>query len=247
MELDRYPRPLEAMPLHQISQELGTVGLIDRFQREISSLDEPARAQVLSAFELAKELHSEQTRAKGQPYIDHLLRVCLRIKVYFGVDDPDILSAALLHDSLEDQSQKLEALGVGGQTPEDVLSERASPKVLELVSAVTNPEFDVSKDLNGQYREHLETIINGDSPGAILIKLSDFMDNGLGIFYGPEERWQKWATKYIAVVPLLKEGLERGDLGISHEARAHIDRQLSLAESRLSAIINEPDTGLNSY
>ena len=44
-----------------------------------------------------------QLRKDGQtPYAAHPFRVCLVVRHVFGLDDPDFLAAALLHDTIED-------------------------------------------------------------------------------------------------------------------------------------------------
>src|SRR4051812_8421340 len=55
-----------------------------------------------AAFDLARNAHREQVRRSGEPYITHPLGVAL-ILADLGLDDVT-LSAALLHDAVEDTS-----------------------------------------------------------------------------------------------------------------------------------------------
>lgn len=68
-------------------------------------------AQVLQAAAFAAERHSNQRRKgkRAAPYINHPIAVaaCLADA---GVEDPDILAAALLHDTVEDTDTSLEEL-----------------------------------------------------------------------------------------------------------------------------------------
>src|SRR3954454_14444728 len=85
------------------------------------------------ALSFADELHRRQTRkTSGVPYVAHLLSVCALIIEDGGTEDEAI--AALLHDSLEDQSRHWE----GG---EDALAAEIQAQfgaaVLELVLGLT--------------------------------------------------------------------------------------------------------------
>ncbi|HLG42033.1 MAG TPA: HD domain-containing protein [Planctomycetota bacterium] len=54
---------------------------------------------------LAARKHQGQLRKDGQtPYVAHPIRVCLAVGQLFGVNDPKILAAAVLHDIIEDTS-----------------------------------------------------------------------------------------------------------------------------------------------
>jgi guanosine-3',5'-bis(diphosphate) 3'-pyrophosphohydrolase len=56
--------------------------------------------QEASAF--AANAHRYQTRNDGRPYVSHCFRVALTVNLVFGFDDPEVLAAALLHDTIED-------------------------------------------------------------------------------------------------------------------------------------------------
>ena len=58
---------------------------------------------VFEAAAFAARAHHHQVRKDGRtPYFSHPVRVCLVVRQVFGFDDPRILAAALLHDTLED-------------------------------------------------------------------------------------------------------------------------------------------------
>ncbi|MFD0594201.1 hypothetical protein ACFQZ4_18460 [Catellatospora coxensis] len=96
------PAYLMTMPLHAITEVLGEQGLRDRFALEIQRLPAADQAVLAEALELAGRLHAEQRRVR-EPYLNHLLRVTIRIITYYRITDRDVLVAALLHDSVEDQ------------------------------------------------------------------------------------------------------------------------------------------------
>src|SRR5262245_39376058 len=97
---------LRTMPLHAITEVLGEAGLRGRFTQEIDQFGPDERARLEEALELAARLHRHQRRVR-EPYLNHLLRVAIRIIHYYGVTDVDIIIAALLHDSVEDHPFEL--------------------------------------------------------------------------------------------------------------------------------------------
>jgi len=51
----------------------------------------------------AARAHRHQLRKdRDTPYVSHVFRVCLVVRHVFGCDDPQVLAAALLHDTIED-------------------------------------------------------------------------------------------------------------------------------------------------
>ena len=97
-------RIVEQMPLHAITALYGERGLRERFATETARLCDPAgRRKVKQALQLAGRLHSLDHRQR-EPFINHVLRVALRIMVHYDVSDTDIICAALLHDSVEDHA-----------------------------------------------------------------------------------------------------------------------------------------------
>ena len=59
--------------------------------------------RLLRAAGFAARAHRHQLRKDGQtPYVSHVFRVCLTVRHVFGVDDETALTAALLHDTIED-------------------------------------------------------------------------------------------------------------------------------------------------
>jgi len=237
--MEEAPGYLRTMPLHAITEVLGEQGLRDRFQLEISDLPEPDRARLVEALELASELHHDQRRVR-EPYLNHLLRVALRILVYYHVTDVEVLTAALLHDAVEDQPWRLSGRPEEGPPPTEealaVIAQRFGPRVARLVHAVTNPDWDPDRDRNEQYRAHVEEALEYE-PWARVIKISDFTDNGVGVIHTTGPKVIKAATKYAPLVPALRELIAREDTPLTGEVKQHIYSQLDLAERRFEAIL----------
>ena len=234
------------MPLHAITEVYGEEGLRDRFLLEADGFAPDERAELLRALELAARLHADDRRVR-EPYLNHLLRVAIRIIRYYDVRDVDVIVAALLHDAVEDHPDELAGRSEGTHTE---LTEAAvaaiardfNPRVAELVRSVTNPEYDPDRDRNEQYRMHVEESLERD-PWARVIKVSDFTDNGVGIIHTTYEKAQRSARKYGPLVPKLRELVGRPDTPLSVPARQHILDQLDLAEERFAAVLDDEHAG----
>ena len=58
---------------------------------------------LLNAVAFAARAHRPQVRKDGQtPYVSHVFRVAMIVTQVFGVHEPKILTAAVLHDTIED-------------------------------------------------------------------------------------------------------------------------------------------------
>jgi (p)ppGpp synthase/HD superfamily hydrolase len=233
---------LRTMPLHAVTEVYGTAGLRELFAAEIEVFDAAGQAVLHRAERVAGRLHAEDRRVR-EPYVNHLLRVAIRIVRYYRVRDVDVVTAALLHDAVEDHPRELADLAgdderAAGDTAAAlaVLARAFSPRVADLVLAVTNPEYDPARDRQEQYREHVAESLDRH-PWARVIKLSDFTDNGVGIIHTTGPKVRKASAKYAPLVPQLKELAQRADTPLDDAAKAHIVQQLDLAEARFRAIL----------
>ncbi|HEU4348892.1 MAG TPA: HD domain-containing protein [Actinoplanes sp.] len=232
---------LLTMPLHAITEVYGEPGLRDRFELELEAFGPAERARLERALDLASELHAHDRRVR-EPYLNHLLRVAIRIMRYYGIRDVDVIAAALLHDAVEDHPGELGMLhdGTHAELTDAAVAElarRFNPRVAELVRSVTNPEYDPDRDRNEQYRMHVEESLERD-PWARVIKVSDFTDNGVGVVHTTSEKAHSSARKYRPLVPKLRELVGRPDTPLSADARQHVLDQLDLAEERFAAILD---------
>ncbi|MFI7598944.1 HD domain-containing protein [Actinoplanes sp. NPDC049681] len=236
------PRMLLSMPLHAITEVYGEDGLRQRFLLEIEDLPAGDRRQLEDALALASRLHADDRRVR-EPYLNHLLRVAIRIMRYYGIQDVDVVTAALLHDAVEDHPAELAGLpaDLGHQELTEgaiaELARRYNPRVAGLVRSVTNPEYDPQRDKHEQYRTHVAASLDKD-PWARVIKVSDFTDNGVGIIHTTYDKARSSAIKYRPLVPKLRELVGRPDTPLSLAAKDHILDQLDLAEERFAAILD---------
>jgi (p)ppGpp synthase/HD superfamily hydrolase len=225
---------LAVMPLHAISVVYGEQGLRARLAIEIARLgDAPSRQKVGEALELAGRLHALDRRQR-EPYVNHLLRVALRIICHYDVRDPDVICAALLHDAVEDHASDLAA---SGDHPAALaaLAARFGPQVAALVEAVTNPVYLPGQDKDEQYRAHVAASLAAN-PGARVIKVSDFTDNGVGIIHTTGPKAVRLARKYAPLVPILADLIARPDTPLTTHIKIQILGQLRTAQQRFAAI-----------
>jgi hypothetical protein len=228
---------LAAMPLHAITATYGEAGLRERFAAEIAPWPGPDRRRMEQALDLAGRLHAADRRER-EPYVNHLLRVAIRIMTYYDVRDADVICAALLHDAVEDHPAEL-AGGSGDQGAAlAVLAAQFGPRVAGLVGAVTNPVYEPGRDPDEQYREHVAESLAA-SPWARVIKVSDFTDNGAGLMHITGPRLHHLADKYAPLVPVLAGLIARPDTPLSAAAKQRIADQLDRAAGRLAAMRGE--------
>ena len=89
-------RLITVMPLHAVTAMYGEQGLRARFAAEMTRFPDPAdREQAARALQLAGDLHAADRRQR-EPYVNHLLRVALRIMCHYGVDDIEVTADGTL-------------------------------------------------------------------------------------------------------------------------------------------------------
>jgi (p)ppGpp synthase/HD superfamily hydrolase len=241
---DEEQQILAVMPLHAITAVYGEEGLRARFALETARLDDPpGRQKVSEALELVGRLHAPDRRQR-EPYVNHLLRVALRITCHYGVHDPDVMCAALLHDAVEDHAGDLAATGdqPGALA---VLAARFGPQVAALVEAVTNPVYLPGQDKDEQYRAHVAASLAA-TPRARVIKVSDFTDNGVGIIHTTGPKAVRLARKYAPLVPVLADLIARPDTPLTPHVKIQILGQLRTAQQRFAAIASPAAAGPSS-
>ena len=82
---------------------------LDELMSRLPDYYTPAdRESIQRAYRVAEKAHSGQKRASGEPYINHLLAVAAILAEYSM--PADVVTAGLLHDTIEDTSLKAEDL-----------------------------------------------------------------------------------------------------------------------------------------
>jgi guanosine-3',5'-bis(diphosphate) 3'-pyrophosphohydrolase len=99
----------------------------------------------LEAISFAARAHRHQLRKDGQtPYGAHPFRVCLVLRHVFGVDDVEAMTAAVLHDTIEDTN-----------TDHDDLVKHFGPRVAGWVSLLSKDKRLPDQRREEEYRAGL--------------------------------------------------------------------------------------------
>ena len=115
------------------------------------------------ATSFAARAHAGQMRKDGRtPYIAHPMRVCLALSIVFNVSDPEVLAAALLHDTIEDTSADF-----------DDLNSEFGVNVANLVAAMTKDQRLPEDERERRYVAQ----INQGGWRVQVLKLADIYDN----------------------------------------------------------------------
>ncbi len=243
-----FPRvPLKDMDSAMLSFELF---------REIDRVvvDERNRQMVISAAMVATDLHSGQTRfVRGNlprvPYIEHPLRNTLRL-IRWGVTNAHLLTACLLHDTVEDCAEKLVANYL--QRPELLgrsereqrteiyawLSANYSVNSTRVVRQVTNP----TDDEGVSYVSHIREMTAIANPHTLLTKASDLVDNAGSLPYQigsmPEAKFTRLVERYWVPLELvcnelteLAEQITTSDAAIYARAAADLTKVIDALDA----------------
>lgn len=121
-------------------------------------------SDVYRALRFAADRHSDQRRKglQGEPYVNHLIEVIWLLSEFSGVSDPILLSAAALHDVVEDTETTLAEL-----------EREFGATVTRIVDDVTD-----DKSLSKQERKEKQVIkVSTATPDVKLLKLADHAAN----------------------------------------------------------------------
>ena len=160
--------------------------------------------RVLDALAFAAHAHRHQRRKDEHrtPYINHPIALMRILGVEAGIDDPDVLCAAALHDYIEDCCG-----GDGEATVEQgktLVRDRFGDQVLAYVLAVTDDKTLPKAERKRAQVEHAAHIPHG----AKLVKLADKTANLRDIASTPPADWSvgrrreyfDWAQTVVAQV-----------------------------------------------
>lgn len=177
------------------------------------------KESVIRAIEYAAERHSGQIR-KGNtksPYINHPIKV-VSLLLRFHEDDSKLLSAAALHDVIEDTAKGEEET----RKLEKIIEEQFGSKVLRIVQEVSDDKQLPFKERKKKQIEDTPYLSNE----AKKIKIADKICNITDLKADPPVGWSKerkityieWAGKVIQGAGGVNKALEKYFNKISKEA-----------------------------
>jgi GTP pyrophosphokinase len=198
------------------------VGMFDEVMGE--QVDEGAE----EALQYATQAHAGQTRSGGEPYITHPMRVADHIRQYKQSHNLDaLISAAYLHDTVEDTD-----------TTHEALQDLFGGLVASLVKELTSDPEQIKKVGKAQYLAHKMAAM---SSYALVIKLADRLDNVKDITTARTPQWrQKYKTETEHILNYIEKtralsGTHQKLIGLIRDKLSELDNQpkndSNLAES----------------
>ncbi len=186
-----------------------------------------------ACFAAEKHRHQQRKGAESTPYINHPLEVARLLSDEGSVTDPEVIAAALLHDTIEDT-----------ETTAQELRDRFGARVADLVLEVTD-----DKSLSRDLRKQLQILhASRKTTGAALVKLADKIANVRDIVDRPPSNWTlerrleylDWAQRVVQGLPAVSSVLEalfeqecrraadqltgKNSSDINNESQAHGDK-----------------------
>jgi (p)ppGpp synthase/HD superfamily hydrolase len=133
-------------------------------------------ARFTTALSVTTELHVYQERkGNGEPYVAHLLAVTSLVLENGGTEDEAI--AALLHDTLEDQSHQFAG---GADALRSYIQDRFGARVLEIVEACTDADVRPKPPWLKRKTDYLNHLAAADA-SVLLVSCADKVHNGRSI------------------------------------------------------------------
>lgn len=154
-------------------------------------LGENPKAHVFwDALDFATDAHDDQWRRSGEAYIMHPCSVAKILAEEMDVIDPEILSAALLHDTVEDVESVTTSL----------VGEKFGPYVAAIVEGCTKVTKDSSDKQTLSKKVHRK-IFSGAAlrPEVMLVKLADRLHNLRTLGAMPKHKRQKISDETLDI------------------------------------------------
>lgn len=170
--------------------------------------------QVWQAIQFMLSVHARDLKHGGESYVLHPLEVALTLIETLGIDEPELVIAALLHDTHEDHPDPASL---------DTIETLFGKRVAKIVAAVSNPPKDpVAKTALSKkeqkhrrindYFLHVRHVIQDSD--VLVVKLSDNLNNAQRLVLGSADdpHYDYLANKYIDLIPLYLKALRSNPL-----------------------------------
>jgi guanosine-3',5'-bis(diphosphate) 3'-pyrophosphohydrolase len=173
---------------------------VDEIIGKMTKLNEANEHLVRSAYAFAATAHAEQKRYSGEPYMTHLAAVAYKI-AEMGMG-PRSVSAALLHDTIEDTA-----------VTADDIKEKFGEEILYLVEGVTKLS-SVRYYGKDRHNESLRKLFVATSQDirVLIIKLCDRLHNMETLGHVPKEKQERIARETLEIYVPVAHRLGMGKL-----------------------------------
>lgn len=159
---------------------------------------------LMKALDFASDKHRDQRRkdVNSTPYINHPIDLANVLVNEGGVEDMDVIVAALLHDTVEDTETSFEEL-----------EERFGAEIAGIVAEVTDDKHLEKHERKQRQVDHAPHM----SDEAKLVKLADKISNLRDIAANPPAEWSPerkreyfdWAGRVVNGLRGIHPGLEK--------------------------------------
>lgn len=158
-----------------------------------------------TSFSAKKHRYQKRKGNDAEPYINHPLEVANLLASIGGVEDFEVLMAAILHDTVEDTETTAEELT-------ELFGENVCSMVLEVTDDKSLPK-QRRKELQIEHAPHL-------SIGAKQIKLCDKISNVTDVLNNPPDGWsEERKSEYVAWAGKVVDGLR----GVNKDLEDYFD------------------------
>lgn len=204
MTLPDVPRPIHdrdkvrLFPWRRSHVDIDVAGLVEVFKEHHPH---ESADRIVNAFGVARKAHASQVRRSGEPYITHPLLVA-HIVAGLGLDDVTI-SAALLHDSVEDTSTTLEEIQV--KFGDDIAG------IVDGVTKLDRIHFQTAEAAQAATMRKMLVAMAKDIR-VLIIKLSDRLHNMRTIAAMPEAKQKRIAQETLDIYAPLAHRLGISDI-----------------------------------
>ena len=149
------------------------------FQKRLAGFSQKSRLLIDLAYDLSKEAHRPQTRDEGTRYFDHPRSVAIILIDELKIKDPNIIIAALLHDTVEDSpifgNRKL-PMKEWQETTLFRLTRIFNKEVARIVIALTKVGGSAFKSKH-EAEQYYIVNLKRTGPKAVLVKMADRLHN----------------------------------------------------------------------
>ena len=162
---------------------------LEKLNKNLSSyLDDSQLEQVNKAYLYAANAHSGQFRSSGDPYVTHPVAVA-EILAKFKMDE-DCLTAAMLHDVIEDSG-----------IPKSFLKKEFNSNVAELVDGVSKLDKLSLNSKQEEQAENFQKMVMAMSQDirVIVLKLADRLHNMRTLGFLSEERQKRISLETLEI------------------------------------------------
>ena len=162
---------------------------IGALSKKLSDYLDPKKVkQVNKAYDFACEAHSGQYRSSGDPYVTHPIAVA-SILGSFRMDE-DSLTAAMLHDVMEDSG-----------IPKSVIEKKFNKEVANLVDGVSKLNTLTISSKTESQAENLQKMVLAMSKDirVIVVKLADRLHNMRTLLYLDREKQLRIAKETLEI------------------------------------------------